>query len=240
MIFADVPDNIGLKYSKYKDKKSTKDYTDWLAQIIEVAIAKCDVFWLSYNAKWTFAVGRIVDELLTKYEGFQAKPCVQIFTFGQHNHHDLGNNHRPLVRITQENIELYPDAIRIPSWRLEHGDPRANPRGKVPSDVFSFPRVTGNSKQRRKWMPTQLNEDLVERCVKFSCKEYDTVLDPFAGSGTTLRVCKRLGISCTVGDIDPDYCKKIADENGLDPALTNFWPEGRWYSGSGIGLAHGV
>jgi|WetSurMetagenome_2_1015567.scaffolds.fasta_scaffold36754_1 DNA modification methylase len=235
MIFADPPDNIGLRYRKYKDKRD--DYLEWLADVIELSIAKCDVFWLSYNAKWTFDVGAIISTLVQKYDGLHAKPCVQIYTFGQHNQNDLGNNHRPLIRITQENVELYPDAIRVPSWRQENGDPRADPRGKIPSDVFDVPRVTGNSKQRRKWHPTQLNELLVERCIKLCCKEYDTVIDPFAGTGTTLRVCKKLNVACTTSDIDLEYCQKIAEENNLQAAITKHW-KNRWYGGKGTGLAH--
>jgi hypothetical protein len=233
----DPPDNVGLGYDTYKDKRP--DYIEWLAEVMELAVAKSDVFWLSYNAKWTFEVGRIVTEILKKYETIYAKPCVQTFTFGQHNQHDLGNCHRPLVRFTQENVILYPDAIRVPSWRQEHGDSRADPRGRVPSDVFNIPRVTGNSKQRRSWHPTQINEDLIERCIKLCCKDYDTVVDPFAGTGTTLRVCKRLGISCTIGDIDQTYCEKIAEENRLQRAIADYWPNGRWYAGKGIGLANG-
>jgi hypothetical protein len=42
--------------------------------------------------------------------GVEAKPCVQVFTFGQHNHHDLGNNHRPLLRLRRPDAPLYPDA----------------------------------------------------------------------------------------------------------------------------------
>ena len=122
----------------------------------------------------------------------EAKPCVQTFTFGQHNHHDLGNNHRPLLRLRWRNAPLYPDAIRVPSWRQENGDKRADPRGRVPGDVFDFTRVTGNSKQRRTWHPTQLNEGLVERCLKLTTPTGGTVLDPFGGTGTTLRVCKRI------------------------------------------------
>jgi hypothetical protein len=235
-IFCDPPDNIGLRYGKYKDKRA--DYIEWLETVIELSAAKSDVFWLSYNAKWTFEVGAIVSRLVQKYEGLTAKPCVQIYTFGQHNQHDLGNNHRPIIRITQENVELYPNAIRVPSWRQEHGDSRADPRGRVPSDVFDFPRVTGNSRQRRKWHPTQINEGLIERCVKLSCKEYDTVVDPFAGTGTTLRVCKRLNVACTVGDVDAQYCAKIAEENGLQRAITQHWPDGRWYGGKGTGVAN--
>ncbi len=280
MVFCDPPDNIGLGYKTYKDNRP--DYLEWLANVIELSVAKSDIFWLSYNAKWTFEVGRIVSELVHKYEGLQAKPCVQIYTFGQHNQHDLGNNHRPLIRITQPTVELYPDAIRVPSWRQEHGDKRADPRGRVPGDtfamqypsesttnvgswlsaalddpdvceemkrdirqwfetysgdVFDFPRVTGNSSQRRNYHPTQLHEGLVERCIKLSCKPYDMVVDMFAGTGTTLRVCKRLGIPCTTGDIDRMYCEKIAEENGLQPAISDFWPNGRWWCGTGVGLA---
>jgi site-specific DNA-methyltransferase (adenine-specific) len=103
----------------------------------------------------------------------------------------------------------------MPSWRQKNGDKRADPRGRVPGDVFSFARVTGNSKQRRSWHPTQLNEGLVERCLKLTTPEGGTVLDPFAGTGTTLRVCDRLGMNCTLIEIDPKYCKLIAKEHNL-------------------------
>jgi DNA modification methylase len=145
----------------------------------------------------------------------EAKPCVQVFTFGQHNHHDLGNNHRPLLRLRWKDAPLFPDAVRIPSWRQENGDKRADPRGRVPGDVFDFTRVTGNSKQRRPWHPTQLNEGLVERCIKLTTPPGDPVLDPFGGTGTTLRVCETLGNPCTLIELDALYCAKIAEENGL-------------------------
>jgi DNA modification methylase len=83
------------------------------------------------------------------------------------------------------------------------------------SDVFNMPRVTGNSKQRRAWHPTQLNERLVERCLKLTTPPGGRVIDPFGGTGTTLRVCKRLGLACTLVEIDRGYCDKIAEENGL-------------------------
>jgi len=87
----------------------------------------------------------------------------------------------------------------------------------VPGDVFDFTRVTGNSKQRRAWHPTQLNEGLVERCLRLTTPPGGTVLDPFGGTGTTLRVCKRLELPCTLIELDRDYCKRIAEENALTP-----------------------
>src|SRR5208337_450933 len=124
-------------------------------------------------------------------------------------------NHRPLIRFQWATASLYPDAIRVPSWRQENGDKRADPRGRVPGDVFDFTRVTGNSKQRRPWHPTQLNEGLVERCLKFTTPPGGIVVDPFAGTGTTLRVCKRLGFNSVNVEIDKDYCANIAKENDL-------------------------
>ena len=58
----------------------------------------------------------------------------------------------------------------------------------MPDDVWDFPRVTGNSGQKRKWSPTQLNEGLYKRAIDFSCKPGARICDLFAGSGTMARV----------------------------------------------------
>jgi site-specific DNA-methyltransferase (adenine-specific) len=210
-IFADPPDNLGLGYGSYNDRRPKGEYTDWLAAVVRACVFGASVSWISFNPKWYPALGYCAALLIE--EGYQFKPCVQTFTFGQHNHHDLGGNHRPLWRFSNSNAVLYPENIRIPSWRQENGDKRADPRGRVPGDVFDFPRVTGNSKQRRAWCPTQLNEKLVERCILLSTRPGDLVIDPFGGTGTTMRVCKRLRRSCTVIEIDPDYCERIRADN---------------------------
>lgn len=212
-IFADPPDNIGIKYGSYTDNVPRDDYIKTMRQWIVAFIECAETVWLSYNAKWTFEVGAIVKNLLDAQPFLNAKACVQTFTFGQHNQKDLGNNHRPLIRLQWNYAKLYPEAIRIPSWRQENGDKRADPRGRIPGSVFDFPRVTGNSKQRRKFHPTQLHEGLVERCLKLTTPPGGSVLDPFGGTGTTLRVCRRLGFDCTLVEIDPFYCEKIREEH---------------------------
>ena len=211
MAFADPPDNIGLKYGQFDDKMDKEEYADFLDDLIGILTVTCPVSWVSFNAKWTFVMGSLA--LSAEQCGAEVKPCVQTFTFGQNNKRDLGNGHRPLWRFRMFDAPLYPEAIKVPSWRQLNGDKRAAPGGRVPLDVFDFPRVTGNSKQRRSWHPTQLNEELVERCVKFCTREGDWVLDPFAGTGTTMRVCKRLNRNCVTIDVDSDYCEKIAEEN---------------------------
>lgn len=221
--FADPPDGIGCKYNLYNDKQPPETYKRWLRNLIRDSLDCSETVWLSYNSRWTFTVGLFVSDILESVTTLEAKQCIQTFTFGQHNKHDLGNNHRPLLRLRNQNSPLYPDSIRTPSWRQLNGDKRADQRGRVPGDVFDFPRVTGNSKQRRKWHPTQLHEGLVERCIKLCTKEGDTVFDPFAGTGTTLRVCRRIGRQCTTTEIDRSYCEEIAKDQGMKEV-----EDGRW------------
>lgn len=210
IIFADPPDNIGLSYRNGIDNNPF--YDEWLEKCLRLFVKKANVVWLSFNARHIFTVGYIVKRLPMI---LKSKLFIQTFTFGQHNQTDCGNNYRPLLRIMRSGAQLYPDAIRVPSWRQLNKDSRADSRGKVPGDVFDFPRVTGNSKQRRLWHPTQLNEFLVERCLLLTSKEGDSVCDPFGGTGTTLRVCKKINRDCTIIEKEKFYCDKIAKENSL-------------------------
>ena len=195
-LFADPPDNIGLGYQTYKDKLPDEQYVELLSTWLHLFVYKAKTVWFCLQR----AAGRSRSARIVSPESPRPDPwagsqaCVQTFTFGQHCHHDLGNNHRPLLRLRWSDAPLWPDAIRVPSWRQENGDKRADPRGRVPGDVFDFTRVVGNSKQRRTWHPTQLNEGLVERCLKMTTPAGGNVVDPFGGTGTTLSVCRQLGL----------------------------------------------
>jgi len=224
-IFADPPDNIGLGYGTYKDSIPDEEYIELLEDWTRCFVETAWTVWISFNVKWTLDLSAIVKQLRRESPELEWKPCVQTFTFGQCRQTDLGNNHRPLWRLRWKNAPLYPDQIRVPSWRQLNGDKRADTRGRVPADTFDFPRVTGNSKQRRRWHPTQLHEGLVERCIKLSTREGDTVCDPFAGTGTTLRVCKRLNRPCITMDLDADYCQKIAKEHELGEFEPTVWTQ---------------
>jgi len=62
---------------------------------------------------------------------------------------------------------------------------------------------------------------LAERCIKAGSKPGDTVLDPFAGAGTTLLVADRLQRSAIGIELNPDYCGLIRKRLDADaPLLT--------------------
>ena len=50
---------------------------------------------------------------------------------------------------------------------------------------------------------------LVERAVLNSSRRGDTVLDPFAGSGTTLVACEKAGRIARLIELEPCYCDVI-------------------------------
>jgi DNA modification methylase len=211
-VFVDPPDNLDLDYEGVRDDKPPLEYQRWLSRLITLCTQVAPTTWISFNERHTFAMSQILAA-----REYEVKRCVQVFTFGQHNKYDFGNCYRPLWRITNaehEKSHRDMDAVRVESWRQANGDKRADPRGRVPSDVFDFPRVTGNSKQRRTWHKTQLHEGLVERCLLSSVPPDGKVLDPCAGTGTVGRVCNQLGFHCDMIELSKSYCDLIAKEYG--------------------------
>jgi DNA modification methylase len=57
--------------------------------------------------------------------------------------------------------------------------------------------------------PTTKPVELIERALHNSSKTRDTVLDPFAGSGSTLIACERTGRQARLIELDPHYCDVV-------------------------------
>ena len=50
-------------------------------------------------------------------------------------------------------------------------------------------------------------DELVESCLEAGCPENGIVLDPFVGSGTTVRVANRMGLSALGIDLNREFCE---------------------------------
>lgn len=59
------------------------------------------------------------------------------------------------------------------------------------------------------WHPTPFPEELPRRLIKLYSYRGDVILDPFLGSGTTMKACQDLGVSCIGIEISPNYCGMV-------------------------------
>lgn len=61
--------------------------------------------------------------------------------------------------------------------------------------------------------------ELAERCLQAGCPAGGTVLDPFGGAGTTALVADRMGLDCTIIELNPEYAeiarKRIEADQGM-------------------------
>ena len=71
-------------------------------------------------------------------------------------------------------------------------------------DVWQIKRPMANLEH-----PTMKPVELVERALRNSSKSRDTILDPFAGSGTTVIACEKTGRQARVMEIDPRYADVV-------------------------------
>jgi site-specific DNA-methyltransferase (adenine-specific) len=84
------------------------------------------------------------------------------------------------------------------------------PAGFSPDQsTWYFPRVCGTFKERAGFHGCQMPEQLLARIIKVSSNPGDLVVDPFAGSGSTLIVAKKLGRDWLGFELSENYVKKV-------------------------------
>lgn len=70
------------------------------------------------------------------------------------------------------------------------------------TDVWEFGRVTGEERQGH---ATPKPVDMIARCLKSSSRAGEIVLEPFAGSGSTLIAAEATGRRCYTMELVPAY-----------------------------------
>ena len=75
--------------------------------------------------------------------------------------------------------------------------------------VYCYRDLSNNAIANERVHPTQKPESLMRWCLEFFPKA-DLVLDPFMGSGTTLRAAKDLGRKAIGIETDEGYCEAAA------------------------------
>jgi len=224
LVFADPPYNIGVKYDIYDDNRPKEEYLEWSNEWIGLVydlLKETGSFYLAIGDEFAAELN-----IIAKESGFILRNwIIWHYTFGQNQRKKFTRAHTHILYFVKDekNFTFNTDAIRIPSERqTTYNDKRAYLKGKVPDDVWQFSRVCGTFKERVKDYPCQMPEALIERVIRTSSNEGDLVLDPFAGSGTTPAIAKKLKRKYIGIELSKNYCEIIRRRLGNTKSLFDF------------------
>ena len=99
------------------------------------------------------------------------------------------------------------DDIRVPQKYYRKVN---NMRGANPGDVWEVSHIHYCQKGRQPH-PTQKPEALIERMILASSNEGDLVVDPFSGSGTTMRVSQQLERNGIGIELNEEYLEQTKE-----------------------------
>ena len=209
LVFADPPFNIRYQYDQYRDDLPPHEYLEWTAKWIDACLrvlVATGTFWIAIGDEYAAEI-----RAMMRRRAALRNWVIWHYTFGQSCRGKFNRGHTHLLYFVKDpkHFTFNADAVRIPSDRqLKYADRRANPKGKLPDDVWTYSRVCGTFKERVGWHPCQMPVRLLERIVAACSKPGDLVLDPFAGSGTTLMAAARLGRRWTGVELSEQYAAK--------------------------------
>jgi site-specific DNA-methyltransferase (adenine-specific) len=231
LVFADPPFNIGYDYDIYDDQQEAEDYLSWCikwGREIHRVLKPNGTFWLAIGDDFAAELKLAFQEM-----GFRCRSwVVWYYTFGVNCTKKFSRSHTHLFHFVKNPKGFTFDAneIKVPSARqVVYADSRAKDGGRLPDDtwflrpqdmkgsftpeedVWFFPRVCGTFKERAGWHGCQMPEQLLGRIIRVSSKKDDVVLDPFAGSGTTLAVAKKLGRHWIGFELSKKYAAKVEE-----------------------------
>ena len=214
------PYGLGKQYGKeYNDKFDLEAWTGMIsevARLLHPVLTSDGSFFLNVSPIPDYKSKEIVPldsyaYLAVKKQGFYLRNKI-IWNFN--------NMQNPVRRLAGrweavlwfvKDIDSYVfnlDQIRIPYITV--GDKRIKGTGRNPTDVWYFDRINNMTKAKLKIdFPTVYPDAMIERILKMSSNLGDWVLDPFLGSGTTMRVAKNLGRNSIGIEINPSNVKLI-------------------------------
>lgn len=233
LAFADPPFNIGYDYDVYNDKQSRSAYLEWTEQWLSAVnrvLKPTGSFYVAIGDEYAAELKIRLDQLGLTMRNW----IIWHYTFGVNCRKKFNRSHAHILYYVKDEkrFTFNPDKIRVPSARqTTYADRRANPVGKLPddtwvlrpqeeercfkpsSDTWYVPRVCGTFKER-KGHPCQMPEAVLERIIQVSSNPGELVLDPFAGSGTTLAVAKKLERVYLGIELSPEYSQQIRERLG--------------------------
>jgi DNA modification methylase len=202
LIVADPPYNLGKDYGNNHDLKGFDDYIrftkDWLSEA-ERVLKPNGTIYVFMGVRF---ISYLYDILDRELQLFFNSWIVWHYTQGLGKTKGFSPRHDDILAFNKSKDFIFNlDNVRVPQKYYRE---RNNMRGANPGDVWQFSHVHYSNPNRQNH-PTQKPEGIIERIVLASSNKGDLVLDPFSGSGTTLRVCQQLDRRAIGFELNPEY-----------------------------------
>lgn len=202
LIIADPPYNLGKNYGNNHDIRGFREYIQfsesWLKESYRILTPRGTIY-VFMGFRFISYLYDILDQRLRMY--FNSW-ITWHYTQGMGRTKGFSPRHDDILVFTKSNdFKFNLDAVRVPQKYYRE---RNNMAGANPGDVWMFSHVHYSNPERERH-PTQKPEALIARMVLVSSDEGDLVVDPFFGSGTTLRVCQVLNRRCIGIELNPTY-----------------------------------
>lgn len=215
MAVTSPPYNIGKNYGKYHDKLPLEEWKKLISDITKEmhrVLTDDGSFFMNVSPipfgknKEILPLQFLVYEIFKEHGFYLRNMITWTFNNMQNPTKRLAGRYEIILWGVKDlkNYIFNLDDIRVPY--LTKNDKRLTGSGRNPTDVWYFDRVNNMTKKKLKLNhPTIYPMEMIERIVKMSTNEEDTILDPFAGSGTTLLAAKKLNRRAIGFDIDKNY-----------------------------------
>jgi site-specific DNA-methyltransferase (adenine-specific) len=249
IVVTSPPYNIGIKYSKYEDKKPREQYLEWIYDIftelkrvlkddgniflnmgytnrdpwisMEVALKLRDLFVMQNKITWvkSISIGEDKDDTHGHFKPINSDRYINV-------------TNEDIYHFTKtDKVKINREAVGVPyKWKCnlidrKTGKHRINKKTGLPvedkrckGNSWFVPYETINSKKEKGYHPATFPEGLVEHCIKISDVKEGVILDPFIGSGTTVRMAKKMtdkyeeynlsGIGIDIDEKYINYCNE--------------------------------
>lgn len=227
LIVADPPFNQGIDYGICRDSIPPDMFelvmSRWITEAVNRLTSDGSLWWIIPDEH-----AALCDKAARDCGLHRRNWIIWHYTFGLNARSKFARGKRHLLYYVKNPNEFTFNAdapqARVPSYRATHGDKRAAAATKLDDDVWQFPIVCGTHKERVSWHPCQMPQALLERIVAVSSNPGDLVLDPFAGSGTTLAAAKKLGRQWLGFDVNAEYVRlaneRVAEVEGPNQGVT--------------------
>lgn len=234
LIITSPPYNVGIDYGTYKDNLEFSEYCKWVKtwitecyRVNKIGGRICINIPIYGNTKIkenkieTFIdkfipmlreAGYTLREALTWLKAYDEN--TDLFCGGNTAWGSWKSPSNPCCRSFTEFI--------LVAHKIE---PKIQHEGKSDLTKEEFLKFTRNywimPSDSKEEHPAVFPEELPYRCIKLYSYIGDTILDPFLGSGTTMKVARRLNRNCIGMELDPQNIKLIKRETFFGSTLEN-------------------